>query len=269
MKNFFRRLMCLSLFIAAPLSAQVLDLGVISGNEGSLPIAVVPMVYQGNMAAPEIQVSDVIRADLNRSGQFRSMPEANLIARPVRGSEIRFNDWRLAKQDFLVVGRIVDDSQGLYRIEYELYDVAKQQRLLGLSLTSRAKGLRDVSHQIADQIYEKILGVRGAFWTRIAYVTANGVGKNIKYSLMVADSDGMNPQTVVTYSEPLLSPAWSPDGRKLAYVSFERGNSTIYVQELNTGARDVLASFKGINGAPAFSPDGRSMAMTLSKLIVE
>ncbi|MGH8050479.1 MAG: Tol-Pal system beta propeller repeat protein TolB [Arenimonas sp.] len=265
MKNFFQRLLCLCLFLAAPLSAQVLDLGVISGNEGSLPIAVVPMVYQGKLAAPDTQVADVIRADLNRSGQFRSMPEQSLIARPTRGSEVRFNDWRLAKQDFLVVGRVLDDAKGSYRIEYELYDVAKQERMLGLSLTSRAKGIRDVSHQIADQIYEKILGVRGAFWTRIAYVTANGVGKNIKYSLMVADSDGMNPQNVVTYSEPLLSPAWSPDGRKLAYVSFERGNSTIYIQELNTGAREMIASFKGINGAPAFSPDGRRMAMTLSK----
>jgi TolB protein len=252
-------------FIATSASAQVLDLGLISGNEGSLPIAVVPMPYQGSAAAPDTSVADIIRADLNRSGQFRSMPEQALIARPTRGSEVRFNDWRLAKQDFLVIGRLVDDSQGAFRVEYELYDVAKQERLLGLSLTSRAKGLRDVGHQIADQIYEKILGVRGAFWTRIAYVTANGTGKNIKYSLMVADSDGFNPQTVVTYSEPLLSPAWSPDGRRLAYVSFERGNSTIYMQELNTGAREVLASFKGINGAPAFSPDGRRLALTLSK----
>ena len=158
-----------------------------------------------------------------------------------------------------------DEADGSYRVEYELYDLAKQQRLLGMALGGRAKGMRDVAHQIADQIYEKILGVRGAFWTRIAYVTANGVSPHIQYALMVADSDGFNPQTVVRSGEPLLSPAWSPDGHKLAYVSFERGNSTIYIQEILTGAREVVASFKGINGAPAFSPDGRRLALTLSK----
>jgi TolB protein len=125
--------------------------------------------------------------------------------------------------------------------------------------------MRDAAHQIADQIYEKILGVRGAFWTRVAYVTASGFGQGANYSLMIADSDGFNPQNVVRSREPLLSPAWSPDGRRIAYVSFERGNSTIYIQEIGTGAREAVASFRGINGAPAFSPDGRRLALTLSK----
>jgi TolB protein len=247
------------------LHAQGLDIGLVSGNEASLPIAVVPMPYQGSAIAPDTDAAEVIRSDLNRSGQFRSLSVANIVERPVRGSEIQFATWRLLKQDFVVVGRILDASDGGYRVEYELYDVAKQERMLGLAVGGRAKGMRDVAHQIADQIYEKILGVRGAFWTRIAYVTASGLGQGTQYSLMVADSDGFNPQTVVRSREPLLSPAWSPDGKTLAYVSFERGNSTIYSQEINTGAREVLASFKGINGAPAFSPDGRRMAMTLSK----
>ena len=188
-----------------------------------------------------------------------------MIEKPIRGSEIKFPTWRVLKQDFIVVGRVMDNPDGGYRVEYELYDVAKQERLLGLAVGGRARGMRDVAHQVADQIYEKILGVRGAFWTRIAYVTANGLGGNTQYALMVADSDGFNPQTVVRSKEPLLSPAWSPDGRKLAYVSFERGNSTIYVQEITTGAREVLASFRGINGAPNFSPDGRRLALTLSR----
>ncbi len=133
-----------------------------------------------------------------------------------------------------------------------------------LAITGQRTGLRDVAHQIADLVYEKITGVRGAFWTRIAYITSTGTGNNIQYALMVADSDGFNPQTVVHSREPLLSPAWSPDGRKLAYVSFERGNSSIYIQEIATGSREVVSANKGINGAPAFSPDGSKLALTLS-----
>jgi TolB protein len=261
-----RLLVWLVLSLSASMaSAQGLDIGLVSGNESSLPIAVVPMPYQGSAVAPETDIAAVIRNDLNRSGQFRSLAVEGMVEKPVRGSDIQFPTWRLLKQDFLVVGRVLDDADGGYRVEYELYDVTKQQRLIGLAISGRAKGLRDVAHQIADQIYEKILGVRGAFWTHIAYITASGIGPGTDYALMVADSDGFNPQTVVRSKEPLLSPAWSPDGRKLAYVSFERGNSTIYIQEIGTGAREVVASFRGINGAPAFSPDGKQLAMTLSK----
>ena len=245
--------------------AQGLDIGMVQGRDGALPITIVPMPYLGTSVAPDTDIAAVIRADLNRSGQFRALSEQDVIEKPIRGSEIKFPTWRVLKQDFVVVGRVLDNPDGGYRVEYELWDVAKQERLLGLAVGGRARGMRDVAHQIADQIYEKILGVRGAFWTRIAYVTANGVGGNIQYALMVADSDGFNPQTVVRSREPLLSAAWSPDGRKLAYVSFERGNSTIYIQEIATGAREVVASFRGINGAPAFSPDGRRLALTLSR----
>jgi len=245
--------------------AQGLDIGLVTGNEGSLKIAVVPMEYQGSTAKPDTDIGGVVRADLDRSGQFRSLAEKDMVEHPLRGADVNFATWRLLKQDFIVVGRVLDSSDGGYRVEFELYDVAKQQRLLGLAMSGRAQAMRDVAHQIADQIYEKILGVRGAFWTRIAYITANGVARNTQYALMVADSDGFNPQTIVRSREPLLSPAWSPDGRKLAYVSFERGNSSIYVQDIGTGARELLTSYKGINGAPAFAADGKRMAMTLSR----
>lgn len=245
--------------------AQGLEIDIVNGTASALPIAVVPFEYLGANAAPDTDIAAVVRADLNRSGSFRTLADRDIVERPLRQADVNFATWRLLKQDFLVVGRVVDDTAGGYRTEFELFDVAKQERMLGLAVNGRAGNMRDVAHQIADQIYEKILGIRGAFWTRIAYVTAVGTGRNIQYALMVADSDGYNPQTVVRSREPLLSPAWSPDGRKLAYVSFERGNSSIYIQEIATGAREVVASFKGINGAPAFSPDGRRLALTLSK----
>ncbi len=153
----------------------------------------------------------------------------------------------------------------MLRIEYELWDVNKQQSLLAQAFTVPAGDLRGVAHQIADQIYEKITGVRGAFWTRIAYITAVGLGNNTTYSLLVADSDGYNPQVVARSKESLLSPSWSPDGRKIAYVSFESGNSNIYVQDITTGSRQLVESHrKGINGAPSWSPDGSKLAVALS-----
>ncbi len=247
--------------------AQSLDAGLVIGNESALSIAIVPMPYNGSKSTPDQDVASVIRSDLNRSGQFRSLDETRITEKPVRGSDVRFPEWKKLKQDFLVVGRVIDSSDGNYSIEYELLDVAKQQSLLSLKMPARAKNIRRSAHQVADQIYEKILGVRGAFDTRIAYVTASGLGQSIEYRLMVADSDGVNPQTLVRSREPLLSPAWSPDGKRIAYVSFQKGSSAVYIVELATGigATEPVSSSKGINGAPAFSPDGSKLALTLSK----
>ena len=241
-----------------------LTIDIVNGNPAALPITAVPFAYAGSALPPDTDLAQVMSGDFNRCGQFRALKREDIVEQPSKGSEIQFATWRQLKQDFIVVGRIQDGDQGAYRVEFELHDVAKGTQLLTSAYNVRPGDLRSVGHQIADLVYEKILGVPGAFWTRMAYVTMTGAAPNLRYALMVADSDGFNPQTVVSSKEPLLSPAWSPDSRKLAYVSFERGNSAIYVQEILTGSREVIASFKGINGAPAFSPDGSRLAMTLS-----
>jgi TolB protein len=254
--------------LPGPARGQALELEITQGTRQALPIAIVPMPYLGTSAAPDTDVAAVIRANLNRSGMFNALAETDVVERPVRGSEINFSTWRLLRQDYIVVGRVLDPpnpADGGFRVEYELWDVARQERLLAFAYPARAQAVRETAHKISDEIYEKITGTRGAFWTRIAYVTATGSGQNMNFALMVADADGFNPQTVVRSREPLLSPSWSPDGRRLAYVSFERGNSSIYIQEIATGAREVVASFRGVNGAPAFSPDGTKLALTLSR----
>jgi len=258
-------LAALLLPFAALAQQQGLEIEIKGGVASATPVTVVPMPYQGSGAAPTTDVAAVVAADLDRSGQFRTLPAAQIVEKPTRGTEIQFPTWRALKQDYIVVGRVMDAGEGAYRVEYELFNVASGERMLGLAMTARSNAMRDVAHQMADAIYEKITGVRGAFWTRIAYITANGSGGDMRFALMVADSDGYNPQTIVRSAEPLLSPDWSPDGRKLAYVSFERGNSSIYVQDIATGARELVASFRGINSAPSFSPDGRKLAMALSR----
>ena len=265
MPRWFAVFAALLLPFAAVAQQRGLDIDIIGGNASATPITVVPMPYQGSAAAPETDVAAVVRADLERSGQFRNLPVEQILEKPTRGGEINFATWRALKQNYIVVGRVLDAGAGAYRVEYELYDVPKGERLLGLAMTARSTAMRDVAHQMADAIYEKITGVRGAFWTRIAYVTASGKGAAMRYALMVADSDGYNPQTIVRSAEPLLSPSWSPDGNRLAYVSFERGNSAIYIQNITTGARELITSFRGINSAPSFSPDGRRLALSLSR----
>ncbi len=244
---------------------EPLRLTISGANEGAVPVAVVPFAHEGAGLPPSVDLAQVIAADFNRSGQIRSLPRGDVVEFPVRESDVRFATWRLLRQDYLVIGRVADAPGGGFRIEYEAFDVARQERILAGALNGREAELRGVAHQIADLVYEKIFGVRGAFFTRIAYVTARGVAPSIEYALMVADSDGHGPQLVVRSREPLMSPAWSPDGRRLAYVSFERGNSAIYIQELATGSREVVSASPGINGAPAFSPDGSRLALSLSR----
>lgn len=263
---FTAALLAIAACFVGQVDAQSLNVDIVGGTKASIPIAVVPFAEPASKRLPT-DVAEVIGNDFNRSGKFHALDRSDIVASPSRGEDITFANWRLLKQDFIVVGRIEDAGQGLQQVTYELWDVNKQQRLLSQAMPAvPTRGLRGVAHQIADAIYQKITGVRGAFWTRIAYVTAVGHGNDTTYSLIVADSDGFDPQVVVAHAkQPLLSPAWSPDGNKLAYVSFESGNSMIYVRDLTTGTRSMVSGHsKGINGAPAWSPDGTRLAVSLS-----
>lgn len=246
-------------------ASAALTIEITEGAEGALPIAVVPFGWMGPGAAPSQDLARIVRDDLKRSGRFKPLPVTDMLARPTTGADVEFRDWKVLGMENLVVGQVKSNGPGGYMVRFQLYDVFKGEQLAGYNIPTTERDLRSTAHHIADIIYEKLTGERGAFATRIAYVTSMRLATGDQVTLKVADADGYNPQTIVTSSEPLMSPAWSPDGRKLAYVSFEKGRPAVYVQEVFTGRRQKLVSFKGINGAPAWSPDGRKLALTLSK----
>jgi TolB protein len=242
-----------------------LTIEITQGVVGALPIAVVPFGWEGPATAhPPEDIAAIIANNLRRSGRFSPMPEKDMLARPRAGNEVNFRDWRALGMESLVVGRVRTTGAGLYEVQFQLFDVFKGTQMTGYSMPVRGGALRRAAHHISDLIYEQLTGEPGAFNTRIAYVAATR-GANPRYRLQVADSDGHNQETIVESDQPIMSPAWSPDGTRLAYVSFERRRAEVFVQDVASGARESVAAYPGINGAPAWSPDGRRLALTLSK----
>lgn len=221
-----------------------------------IPIAL--PVFRGEEGAPQ-KISQIIRADLERSGQFRNIDAAaeklDETSRPDLGQ------WRQRGSDALVTGSITRLADGRFDVRFRLWDVVKAQDLGGQGFAVTQADLRLVAHRISDFIYEKLTGERGIFSTRIAYVTKAGK----RYVLWVADADGENAQSALSSTEPIISPAWSPNGGELAYVSFEARKPIVYVHEVASGRRRVVANFRGSNSAPAWSPDGASLAVTLTR----
>ncbi len=264
MRKFFVRLLGAILLGGFAASAQAqLTIEITAGVDQAMPIAVVPLGWQGGLTRPPLDVAAVIAADLSNSGRFDAMDPHDMLEQPVDEQGIDFEDWRLLGLEAIVVGRLLPQSDGTYVIQFELFDLFKQRRLLGFRLPSTGAGLRAAAHRVSDLIYEKLTGIKGAFATRIAFITVQGQGSARRYRLVVADADGANEITIMESTDPIMSPAWSPDSRRLAYVSFENNISTIYVQTLRTGNRIKVSSRAGINGAPAFSPDGRKLVLTL------
>lgn len=240
-----------------------LTLEINKGIESGIPIAIVP--FGGPQSGENI--ATIVAADLTRTGRFKVLPESQLPERPGTPEQIQFASWKALGQDNVVIGQVKQTGSDQYTAEFHLFDAVRGSQLAESSLPFTVVEPRKAAHRIADIIYQQLTGGKGAFASRIAYVKATPADglKGHDYLLQVADSDGYNPQTILKSPEPIMSPAWSPDGKKIAYVSFENKRAAIFVHTLANGSREKVSELPGINGAPAWSPDGKELAMTLSK----
>jgi TolB protein len=255
MKRFI--LFCGALVLALGAQAQLtIDITTTGGRQ--IPIAVMPMA--GEAAQPQ-PVSAVVAADLARTGLFRLVNTVGVSPLPTEPSEVNFVDWTARTAEALMIGKVDPLPDGRVEVRFRLFDVTKQAQLASYSYVVSPAQLRATAHRIADLIYERLTGDKGVFSTKIVYV----VKRAGRYELQVADADGFNAQSVLASQEPIMSPAWSPDGSRLAYVSFDQKKPMVVVQNLAQGTTRIVANFRGNNSAPAWSPDGRQLAVALTK----
>jgi TolB protein len=250
--------LALLLMLAAPLARAQLSIEITGAGGQRIPIAVVS--FAGEQALGQ-SLTGIVRADLERSGLFRGLEVPPLSPHPTEASRVNYPEWRSRLADALVLGSVAVRPDGRFEVRFKLFDTVKQQDLSGVAYTLSKDQVRATGHRIADFVYEKLIGEKGVFSTRIAYVVKRGN----RYELQIADADGMGEETALASFEPIISPVWSPDGKRLAYVSFEAKRPVVYVHSLLDGKRTVAANFRGSNSAPAWSPDGKQLAVCLSR----
>ena len=248
----------LTLFLSVPLARAQLSIEITGAGAQRIPIAIVP--FAGEAALPP-GITSIVRADLERSGLFRGLELPPLNPHPTEASSLDYAEWRARLADAVVLGSIATRPDGRFEVRFRLHDAVKQTPLGGVAYTMAKGQVRATAHRIADYVYEKLTGEKGVFSTRIAYVVKRGE----RYELQVADADGANEQAMLVSGEPIISPAWSPDGRRLAYVSFQNKKPIVYVQDIEVPKQQIVANFKGSNSAPAWSPDGKRLALALTR----
>lgn len=264
MINYLRGFTVLLLLVLGSAVAQEKNIVVTSGSDRAIPIAVVPFGWQGGSVLPE-DMAEIIGNDMRNSGIFEPIPRQNMISMPARPSEVIFRDWKALGAQYLLVGDI-QPSGGRLQVQFAVFNVTTEQQVMTGSVGGTPDQLRDMAHYISDQSFEKLTGIKGAFSTRLLYVTAERMNAaNTRYTLQRSDYDGARAVTLLQSREPILSPRYSPDGRRIAYVSFEQKRPRIFMQHIDTGRREQITNYEGLNGAPAFSPDGNRLAFVLSK----
>ena len=241
-----------------------LRIEITQGVDNAVRVAVIPFAWRGRRGPP-LAVEEVISSDLGLSGRFEALPTQQMLSLPNQASEVLPRDWRILGVEFLILGYLEPGEAGI-RLHFELYDVLRQTVVASQTIEGLPDELRDMAHHVSDVVFGELTGIEGAFSTRIMYVTALETADGRRFSLNIADADGHRVRTVLESDEPILSAAWSSDGKMVTYVSFERdGRPSIYLHDLATGNRRILTSFAGLNSAPSFSPDGQKMALVLSK----
>jgi TolB protein len=257
------KLILLLLIVSLSSNAHaLLEIEITQGVESAMPVAITPVA--GDLQIEATLLESVVFSDLHRSGYFSIIDKKKYPQQSVKLDQVDYPSWRNVGIEALITMTATASDEGKVRVQFELYDLVRKNRVLGHSVTTKKNQLRKVAHKISDLVFEKLTGIKGAFSTRIAYISEASSKSGKKYQLQIADADGYNPRTVFSSSKQLLSPAWAPDGRRLAYVSFESDRTEIFVQDVTTGKRNKISSEPGINSAPAWSPDGTSIALTLS-----
>ena len=255
-------ILLIALFIACNAQSELV-IRVTEGNDKPTVIAMSPFDLNGLKINENI--ADIVESDLRRSGLFKLIPQEDMLAFPSSPNDVYYRDWRLLGTEYLVVGSMSVLTDGRYELEFSLLSINSQKIQFTHKVRSSASKIRDLAHSVSDKIYQSITGIRGAFSTRLAYVSVIREGDDFTYRLQVADSDGARESLMLESKQPIMSPNWSPDGKELAYVSFETGRPAIFKQNLATATREQLTNFKGLNGAPSWSPDGKTLALVLSK----